>query len=208
MIFCSVLFSLRFFPAFFCADKPEIQKNVIYAKSIVGRMYVRFFNRCMIYNLKLLFIRQISLRPNRQTCRNVIIFNLLEAAAKFLRNKIIYDNGKIELKKFLYALTKNIMKTKALFFTWFISCVLHAQTKTANREERLKIAGEMERSIKTELLNKWYPQSLDSLYGGFITTFTYDFKPTGPQDKFIVSQARHTWSTAKAAELYPRSEEH
>src|SRR5688572_14468569 len=63
MIFCSVLFSLRFFPAFFCADKPEIQKNVIYAKSIVGRMYARFFNGCMFYNLKLLFIRLISFHP-------------------------------------------------------------------------------------------------------------------------------------------------
>jgi len=61
----------------------------------------------------------------------------------------------------------------------------------------------MEKSIKTELLNKWYPQSVDSIYGGFLSTYTYDFKPTGSQDKFIVTQARHTWTTAKAAELYP-----
>jgi mannobiose 2-epimerase len=61
----------------------------------------------------------------------------------------------------------------------------------------------MDRSIKTELLNKWYPQSTDSLYGGFLSTYTYDFKPTGPQDKFIVTQARHIWTTAKAAQLYP-----
>ena len=95
------------------------------------------------------------------------------------------------------------MKTAGLFFACLISCVLQAQKKTDIREERLKIAGEMERSIKTELLNKWYPQSVDSIYGGFLTTFTYDFKPTGPQDKFIVTQARHTWTTAKAAQLYP-----
>ena len=61
----------------------------------------------------------------------------------------------------------------------------------------------MEHSIKTELLNKWYPACMDSIYGGFISTFTYDFKPTGEQDKFIVTQSRHTWSTAKASELYP-----
>jgi mannobiose 2-epimerase len=41
------------------------------------------------------------------------------------------------------------------------------------------------------------------MYGGFITTFTFDFQPSGAQDKFIVTQSRHTWSTAKAAELYP-----
>ncbi|MBZ5857211.1 AGE family epimerase/isomerase [Flavihumibacter profundi] len=68
---------------------------------------------------------------------------------------------------------------------------------------RLTIADEMEKSINTELLNKWYPRSIDSLYGGFLTTYTYDFKPTGPQDKFIVTQARHTWTTAKAAMHYP-----
>lgn len=70
-------------------------------------------------------------------------------------------------------------------------------------DERQRIAAEMEKSIKTELLNKWYPQSIDKEYGGFLTTFTYDFKPTGPQDKMIVTQARHTWSNSKASLLYP-----
>ena len=53
------------------------------------------------------------------------------------------------------------------------------------------------------MLNKWYPQNMDTLYGGFLTEFTYDFKPTSNQDKFIVTQARHTWSTSKAAMRYP-----
>lgn len=73
-----------------------------------------------------------------------------------------------------------------------------------NKEERLQIANAMENSIQHEMLNKWYPQNMDTLYGGFITSFTYDFKPTGDQDKFIVTQARHTWSTSKAAMRYPR----
>ena len=70
-------------------------------------------------------------------------------------------------------------------------------------DERARIAAEMEKSIHTELLNKWYPQCIDNQYGGFLTTFTYDFKPTGDQDKMIVTQARHTWSNAKASLLYP-----
>jgi mannobiose 2-epimerase len=65
------------------------------------------------------------------------------------------------------------------------------------------LAAAMEHSLKDELLNKWYPHSADTIYGGFFSTYTYDFKLTGPQDKFIVTQARHTWTTAKAAELYP-----
>ncbi len=67
----------------------------------------------------------------------------------------------------------------------------------------MRIATEMEKSIQTEMLNKWYPQSVDKEYGGFLSTFTYDFTPTGPQDKMIVTQARHVWTTAKAAERYP-----
>jgi mannobiose 2-epimerase len=97
------------------------------------------------------------------------------------------------------------MKTKAFIFSLIVSSVLSAQTKTTSgaTAERLLIAGEMDKSIKTELLNKWYPQSVDSTYGGFLSTYTYDFKPTGTQDKFIVTQARHTWTTAKASQLYP-----
>lgn len=69
--------------------------------------------------------------------------------------------------------------------------------------ERLKIANEMENSLRKELLDKWYPQSIDTAAGGFLTTFTYDFKPTGQQDKMIVSQARHVWTNSKASRRYP-----
>lgn len=68
---------------------------------------------------------------------------------------------------------------------------------------RLKIADEMEYSLKNELLKPWYPASIDTLYGGFISAFTYDFKLADNQDKMIVTQARHVWTNAKAAELYP-----
>ncbi len=61
----------------------------------------------------------------------------------------------------------------------------------------------MERSIETELLNKWYPRSVDSTDGGFLSNFTYDFKPTGTQNKMIVTQSRHIWTTSKAFERYP-----
>jgi len=91
------------------------------------------------------------------------------------------------------------MRTKFLLTTLVLPSIVFAQKKS----ERSQLADEIERSIQTELLNKWYPQCVDSLYGGFITTYTFDFKPTGAQDKFIVTQARHTWTTAKASELYP-----
>jgi len=79
-----------------------------------------------------------------------------------------------------------------------------AQNTTAkNKTECLKLAAEMEGSMRNELLDIWYPKSMDSLYGGFLTTFTYKFEPTGAQDKMIVTQARHVWSNALASRLYP-----
>lgn len=78
-----------------------------------------------------------------------------------------------------------------------------AKTRESIAKERLEIADTMENSLKKELLDKWYPQSVDSLYGGFLSAFTYDFRPTGSQDKMIVTQARHTWVNAKASERYP-----
>src|SRR5690242_14829116 len=92
---------------------------------------------------------------------------------------------------------------KLLLIMFLFSIASNAQ-KAVTGEERQRIANEIEHSIKTELLNKWYPQCEDSIYGGFITTFTFDFRPTGPQDKFIVTQSRHTWTTAIAAGLYAR----
>jgi len=77
------------------------------------------------------------------------------------------------------------------------------QTSTNEQAVRLKIYREMKKSMVDELLKPWYPASIDTAYDGFLSTFTYDFKPRGNQDKMVVTQARHTWSNAKAAELYP-----
>lgn len=74
------------------------------------------------------------------------------------------------------------------------------------KHERLKLAEEIENSIKTELLNKWYPLVIDKKFGGYLTSFSYDFNPTGQQDKMIVTQARHLWTSSKAFLDYPKKE--
>ena len=98
------------------------------------------------------------------------------------------------------------MKRKYQFFscTLLITAIFLIAFKFSDKE-KLQIATRMEDSIQKELLNKWYPQSVDNEYGGFLSAFTYDFKPVGSQDKMIVTQARHIWSNAKAAELYPEN---
>ena len=64
------------------------------------------------------------------------------------------------------------------------------------------LAVEMQRSLKTELLDAWYPVTLDTVYGGFLSNFTYDWKADGPQNKMLVTQARHVWTASQAAVFF------
>ena len=98
-------------------------------------------------------------------------------------------------------LLKNFLKPFSLFVLF--SVIMLLGFRYSDMDERKAIATEMEKSLTSELLNSWYPRSVDSTWGGFISSFTFDFKPTGTQDKMIVTQARHTWTNAKASLLYP-----
>lgn len=91
------------------------------------------------------------------------------------------------------------MKNIFLIVFLSISTITFAQE---NKQEHLRIANELESTIH-QMLNAWYPKDMDTTYGGFLSEFTYDFKPTSNQNKFIVTQARHTWSNCKAAMRYP-----
>nr|WKN36216.1 AGE family epimerase/isomerase [Tunicatimonas sp. TK19036] len=50
-----------------------------------------------------------------------------------------------------------------------------------------------------QVLNAWYPRSLDTLNGGYLANWTYDWQQQPKQDKMIVTQARHLWTTSKVA---------
>lgn len=91
----------------------------------------------------------------------------------------------------------------AFLCLYFSAKAQHHQSIAGTKKERAALAKEFSYSIRAELLDKWYPQCLDTVYGGFLSAFTYDFKPTGEQDKMIVTQARHTWTNAKASQRYP-----
>src|SRR5437762_737047 len=89
------------------------------------------------------------------------------------------------------------MKLKLLASALLITVITSAQTTSLDT-----IASQMRYAAKQGLMDEYYPRNIDTLYGGYLSTFTYDFKPTGTQDKMIVTQARHIWSTAKAALFY------
>ena len=70
-----------------------------------------------------------------------------------------------------------------IFFLFIATIFSFKRNAPGDRE---KIATEMETVIK-QMLSSWYPKSIDTAHGGFLTTFTYDFNPTSPQDKMIVT---------------------
>jgi mannobiose 2-epimerase len=92
------------------------------------------------------------------------------------------------------------LKSRILFVLIIIA---GCKTSVEVGDDRLSLAEEIEHSARTQLLDLWYPTAIDSTHGGFLSAFSFDFKPTGDQNKMIVSQARHVWTTAKAAMAYP-----
>ncbi len=60
------------------------------------------------------------------------------------------------------------------------------------------LAREMKQALDAEL-KAWYPRSVDSQYGGFLSDFDENWNPAGHQDKMIVTQARHVWAASNAS---------
>lgn len=57
----------------------------------------------------------------------------------------------------------------------FLSCV-----DTKNQEQQnQKILSEIEKSLNEDIFNAWYPLTLDTVYGGFLSDFSYDWESTG-----------------------------
>jgi cellobiose epimerase len=77
-------------------------------------------------------------------------------------------------------------------------------TASLSAERRRALAVEIRRSLHDELLASWYPRAVDREQGGFLSQFDYDWKPSGAQDKMIVTQSRHVWTTARLSRLFPR----
>jgi len=90
---------------------------------------------------------------------------------------------------------------KQFYVNCFFIVIISGCTYSVGSDKQ-RIASEMEESFKTELLEVFYPLVIDSVYGGFLSDFTYDWKPAMPQNKMIVTQSRHIWTTSNAAMFF------
>lgn len=70
-------------------------------------------------------------------------------------------------------------------------------------DPREQLADSIRLSLQEDLLDAWYPRVVDVEHGGYLSDFDENWQPFGDQDKFIVTQARHVWTLARAAEFLP-----
>ena len=78
-----------------------------------------------------------------------------------------------------------------------------APTRALLAKGREVLAADLEHALRRDVLEAWYPRAVDSTAGGFLSRFDYRWRPVGDQQKMIVSQARHVWTTARLAAFFP-----
>ena len=80
--------------------------------------------------------------------------------------------GRSKIRRQYAEYNSNLIRVMLVITSFFLSAVAMAQKPmpATEKTDRSRIAAEMATSVTTELLDKYYPQNIDSLYGGFTTT--------------------------------------
>jgi mannobiose 2-epimerase len=78
----------------------------------------------------------------------------------------------------------------------------------ATRSTYLKLAEEVEGALRRDVLDVWFPMTVDNQNGGFRSEFERDWTPgTRSDGKFSVFQGRMTWISAQVAMRRPELKE-
>ncbi|MCB0665176.1 MAG: AGE family epimerase/isomerase [Saprospiraceae bacterium] len=97
---------------------------------------------------------------------------------------------------------------RLLILLILFACKSGTQTGSENQTDahslnRDSLADAMEMWMLKACVDPWYPQIIDSTYGGYLSDFNYKWELDGRQNKMIVTQARHIWTASVLAEQYP-----
>lgn len=100
----------------------------------------------------------------------------------------------------------NIFRTKITSLVavlLLISIVINSCNREPkqSKNDNAAVLTEIEKSLN-ELAAVWYPKSIDSIHGGYWSDFDYQWQRKGNQNKMVVSQARHIWTTSTLAIFY------
>lgn len=97
---------------------------------------------------------------------------------------------------------RSVAIASLLFVAAAVGCT-QAPEPNAEIRQRDVLADSVVSMLEQDVLDPWYPASVDTLDGGFLSEFAFDWELVGRQDKMVVTQARHVWTTARAAEFFP-----
>ncbi|WKN31440.1 AGE family epimerase/isomerase [Porifericola rhodea] len=90
-----------------------------------------------------------------------------------------------------------------LTLPFFFACQSGPEQEKSQYSDTLSLHEEVYTELVDNLLIVWYPRTIDSIYGGFLTNFSHDWQRMESQEKMIVTQARHLWTLSKAAQMFP-----
>lgn len=79
-----------------------------------------------------------------------------------------------------------------------------ARAGLAAESAGLATADEIEQLLFDKVLAAWYPRCLDQAHGGFFENFSEDWTRKPDESKFLVYQARQTWTPAAVILHYPQ----
>jgi mannobiose 2-epimerase len=85
------------------------------------------------------------------------------------------------------------------------SCSVPEKTKSQSDQE---IILQLSEALNKGILEVWYPCTIDSVHGGFLSDFDYKWEMKGRQNKMIVTQSRHVWTASTVAEFYPERKDY
>jgi mannobiose 2-epimerase len=75
------------------------------------------------------------------------------------------------------------------------------------KDNYLKLAAEMETTLRRDVLGVWFPRAVDNDHGGFYSNFTRAWQTAKSEGKFSVFQGRMTWLAAQIVMKRPELKE-
>ncbi len=81
--------------------------------------------------------------------------------------------------------------------------LLCASSGIASAAEPGALATKIDRLLREELSQKWYPHAIDKELGGFHQNYARDWSPQRDDNRFIVYQSRMTWTAVAFARYAP-----
>lgn len=83
----------------------------------------------------------------------------------------------------------------------------HVMTPAPTRDTYLKLAGEVDDALHTDVLGVWFPRTVDNVHGGFRAHFGRDWRELPSDGKFSVFQGRMTWVASQVVMREPARRE-